>query len=265
MLVKLVFVLFFFISPFGMISSTKGAGIPMDGGDAQFQPPEYGVSRVAEPPEIDGHLNEPAWFAARTIGPFQFPWHQQGPREPSIVKALWDDQYLYLAHVCRDRHITARYRKHNDPIPEDDCFEIMLAPDPARPLRYFNIEWNLLGGYIDGHRPEGPQGPRVDWDCQGLKIAGTIAGTANDDSDQDQHWIVEVAIPLENFKHDMPHMPPHSGDRWRVNFNRHGGVTNPQYSQWSSSDTPAPAFHVPHRFGTLIFMADVEPFAVEAR
>lgn len=222
--------------------------------------PEYHVMRTSRPPSIDGKLDEPVWFAAPALSDFHFPWYQAGTKEKTLAKIVWDDQYLYIAHLCEDTHITARYRLHNDPIPQDDCMEIMLAPDPDKPLRYFNIEWNVLGGYIDGSRPNGPQSPRVEWDVSGMKIAGSIIGVANDDQEDDESWQVEVAIPFQNFAHAMPHTPPQAGDKWRVNLNRHGGNVNPQYSQWSAGDTPAPAFHVPHRFGTLHFAPTSLPF-----
>jgi hypothetical protein len=129
-------------------------------------------------------------------------------------------------------------------IPEDDCFEIMFAPNAKRPEVYFNIEWNVIGGYVDNHRPNGPKQPKASvWDAQGVRIAGKVVGTLNDDSDTDSHWIAEVAIPFRNFTDLAGHAPPRAGDVWHVNLNRHGGQTNVQYSQWSPGDTPAPAFH----------------------
>ena len=222
--------------------------------------PSYNVLRTSEPIRIDGKLDEHAWFAAPTCGPFRFTWYKEGDKEQTVVKMLWDDANLYIAHVCQDAHITARHKQHDDPIAEDDCFEIMLAPNAEKKDFYFNIEWNLHGGYVDGHRPDGPTGPRKPWDVEGLRVASSHAGTLNDDTDRDRYWAVEVAIPLKNFAPFMPHMPPEPGDRWRVNFNRHGGDTNMQYSQWSSGDTLTPAFHTPHRFGLVTFSSESSPY-----
>jgi alpha-galactosidase len=42
--------------------------------------------------------------------------------------------------------------------------------------------------------------------------------------------------------------------RWRVNFYRVEGASEPRfYSAWQPTGTPAPNFHVPEAFGTLIF------------
>lgn len=221
--------------------------------------PEYQIYRIETPIKIDGKLDESAWHAAPDFGPFQFTWFKEGEREQTVAKMLWDDENVYVAHVCQDSWITARHTDHDDPIPEDDCFEVMVLPDPSRPNFYYNIEWNLLGGYVDGHRPEGPKGPRSPWDMNGLKVAGTYVGTLNNDSDRDEQWVCEVAIPLNNFRGVMPHFPPKPGDSWRLNFNRHGGDTNMQYSQWSRGDTKEPAFHTPHRFGKVLFSPKISP------
>jgi hypothetical protein len=223
--------------------------------------PQYAVLRAAQPPTIDGKLDDPCWFAAPDCGPLRFTWYAGGPQEQTIVKLLWDDERLYIAHLCQDAFITARYTKHDDPVPEDDCFEIMLAPDAERGDCYFNVEWNVLGAYVDGHRPAGPTGPREPWDVAGMQLAGSCVGTLNEDGDRDGYWIVEVAIPWKNFAGRLRHFPPRPGDALRANFNRHGGQTNFQYSQWSSGDTPTPAFHTPHRFGTLVLSDREAPFA----
>lgn len=221
--------------------------------------PRYEIRRAGDPIAIDGRLDEPAWFAASAVGPFYFPWHVAGAKEQTVAKLLWDDEYLYLAHVSSDAHITARHMNHDDPIAEDDCFEIMFAPDPRDSNHYFNIEWNVHGGYIDGHRPEGPAGPRPEWQIEGLRIAGSYSGTLNNDDDVDRWWIAEVAIPFRSLSTWMPQSPPRAGSSWRINLNRHGGDTNLQYSQWSPGDAPQPAFHAPHRFGVVTFVNEESP------
>jgi len=228
---------------------------------ADWVPPIYEIHRAGGKLTIDGKLDEPAWFAAPSCGPFQFTWYRQGKQEQSVAKLLWDDEYLYVAHVCQDAHIAGRHREHDGPIPEDDCFEVIFAPNPEHPEVYFNVEWNVVGGYIDNFRPEGPNKPRAKvWDVEGLQFGGTFAGTLNDDSDEDTSWTCEVAIPLKNFAKYMPQLPPKAGSHWNLNLNRHGGPTNMQYSQWSRADTPNPSFHTPHRFGKVIFSDKTSPF-----
>ncbi|MDB5386765.1 MAG: carbohydrate-binding family 9-like protein [Planctomycetaceae bacterium] len=229
--------------------------------EPEFNPPVYEIRRAGGPIKIDGRLDEPAWFAAPAVGEFHFTWYKSGQREHSVAKLLWDAECLYVGHICEDAHITAQHREHDGKIPEDDCFEVIFAPDPSKPEVYFNVEWNVVGGYLDNFRPAGPKQPRAKvWDAEGVRIAGTTIGTLNDDSDTDTLWMVEVAIPLKNFANNMPHTPPHPGDTWNLNLNRHGGKTNMQYSQWSPADTLLPNFHTPHRFGKVVFSKSGSPF-----
>lgn len=246
----------------GVLMTAAGAA-GADDSPRDPEMPTYEILRAGTAIAVDGRLDEPAWFAAPSASAFHVPWFKAGEREQTVVKMLWDDQFVYIAHVCQDAHITARHAKHDDPVAEDDCFEVMIAPNPAQGARYYNVEWNVRGAYVDGHRPEGPEGPRPPWDVRGLRLAGSHLGTLNDHADRDEYWICEVAIPLENFANEMPHAPPRPGDQWRLNFNRHGGEVNMQYSQWSPADTPTPAFHTPHRFGRAVFSAQTSPFALD--
>ncbi len=222
-----------------------------DEADSDFQRPTYQVQRATGPITLDGHLDDAAWQAAPDMGPFHFTWWKSGKKKSTVAKMLWDDKYFYIGHICQDDHITARYDKHDDPVYEDDCFEVMLVPDPEKPNFYFNIEWNVRGAYVDGHRASGPSVP---WVADGVRIAGTFLGTLNEDSDKDQSWTCEAAIPFANFAKYMKHASPRPGDQWNLNLNRHGGHTNMQYSQWSRADTPTPSFHTPQRFGQITFV-----------
>lgn len=218
--------------------------------------PEYRAPRANTPPLIDGRLDDPAWAAAPLAGDFVFTWFREGIREQTRARLLWDDTHLYLAFECDDRHITARHTERDGRIPEDDCVELMLMPDPAKPDVYFNLEFNVIGGLLDNFRPHGPNRPRAPrWDAEGVRLAGTYEGTLNDDADVDRVWRVEVAIPWRNFAAHAPATPPRPGTVLRMNLNRHGGRTNPQYSQWAQALTPKPSFHTPDRFGHLILEA----------
>jgi len=203
--------------------------------------PEYTIHRAAAPLAIDGKLDEPAWFAAPSVGEFVFPWWKAGRKEQTCAKLLWDEEYLYLAFLCEDAHITARHTERDGKIPEDDCVELMFAPDADHPRVYFNIEFNVLGGIIDNFRPHGPDKARAPkWDADGVKIAGTYAGTLNDESDTDRYWQVEVAIPWRNFTGHAKAIPPRAATVMRLNLNRSGGGPIPNTVSGLQVARPSP-------------------------
>lgn len=223
--------------------------------------PEYTVYRAGTPIVIDGQLNEPAWVAAPDVGQFVFPWYESGKKEQTIAKMLWDDKNLYVAYICEDAHIWAEHTQRDTSVWKDDTVEVFTAPNPETPQAYFNIEMNVLGIFLDQFHPDGAGVPvKEEWNGKGIQIKTSIVGTLNDDSDEDQYWILEAAIPFQNFAHVAKHTPPKDGDTWHLGLNRLGGKTNQQYSQWAPSSTPKPQFHSPDDFGRIIFSEKNSPF-----
>jgi len=221
----------------------------------------YTVYRAGTPMTIDGRLDEPAWSAAPDVGAFEFPWYEGGKQEQTVAKILWDDHNLYVAFICEDAHIWAEHTERDSEVWKDDTVEVFTAPNPDRPNAYFNIEMNVLGIFLDQFHPDGPGVPvKEEWNGKGIQIATTIRGTLNDDNDEDDYWILEVAIPFENFSGVAKHTPPAEGDVWHMGLNRLGGQTNQQYSQWSPSQTPNPQFHAPADFGHITFSQTASPF-----
>jgi len=214
----------------------------------------YTVRRAVSTVTIDGRLDEPAWKAACAVGDFVFPWWEQGKKEQTFAKMLWDDRFLYVSYLCQDAHIWAEHTERDSAVWRDDCVEVFTAPNPAQPDDYFNIEMNVRGAFLDQHHPDGP-GKEIaeEWNSSGIKIAITIDGTLNNESDTDRSWILEAAIPFANFAKVAKNTPPKPGDVWYLNLNRLGGKTNPQFSQWSASRTEEPQFHAPRYFGRVVF------------
>lgn len=222
--------------------------------------PEYTIKRTTVPIQIDGRLDEPAWFAAESVGPFQFAWYTQGDKEQTVAKMLWDDEYLYVAYVCDDAHISAEHFEHDSAVWEDDAVEVFAAPNPDQPNVYYNIEMSVGGANLDHFHPKGP-GDELDkkWD-PALKIATTVKGTLSNNEDTDKYWTLEVRIPFEGYAKTAKNTPPKPGDTWHLNLNRLGGKVNEQFSQWSAGTGPEPAFHRPQDFGRVTFSDERVPF-----
>lgn len=221
----------------------------------------YTIYRTGVPMEIDGRLDEAAWIAAPDVGKFKFPWWKEGKQEQTIAKLLWDDDHLYVSFLCEDAHIWAEHVQRDSAVYRDDCVELFTAPNPDQPDVYFNIEMNVLGIFLDQYHPQGPGKPMPgEWDGEGIRIATSVVGTLNDEEDEDQYWVLEAAIPLQNFAQVAAQIPPQPGDVWHLNLNRCGGKTNEQFSQFCPSQTERPNFHRPSDFGLVTFSSAASPF-----
>jgi hypothetical protein len=214
----------------------------------------YQIFRTAGRIVIDGKVDEPAWKQAPSVGDFHFNWWTAGEKEQTIAKLLWDDEYLYASYYCHDKHIAAEVVEHRGPVSRDDSVEIFLSPNPAKLRNYYGFEMNVIGTTLNHLRADWYTGPRY-WDPEGVQLRTSLPeGRVKQDAPEDDHWILEIAIPLKTFEKDAAHTPPHEGDVWRLNLNRAGGKTNAQYSTWSPVTTPKPNFHVPEQFGEVRFV-----------
>jgi hypothetical protein len=202
--------------------------------------------------KIDGKLDEDAWKAATDVGEFQFTWGFEGEQEGTEAKLLWDNDYLYVSFVCEDAHIWAVHTERDSQVYRDDCVEVFTSPNPDTLEQYFNIEMNVNAASLEFFHPEGP-GSKEPWDPD-VRIATTVEGSLNDDSDSDLRWILEVAIPFSVFSDVAKNTPPNAGDEWRLNLNRLGGNIHSNRSQWSAGDPDNPGFHAPHYFGRVTFV-----------
>jgi hypothetical protein len=215
-------------------------------------PARYTIRRATGPIGVDGKLDEADWKAAPLMSPFVFRWWTAGDKEPTEARMLWDDENLYVAYHCHDRHISAFVTQRHGPVSRDDCVEIFLSPNPEKVKNYYTFEINCVGTMLNRCRTDWWQGPPT-WEPEGVKIGHSIPGPTKEESPSDEAWIIELAIPLRNFSFDAAHTPPHAGDVWRLNLNRCGGQTNLQFSSWSPIGTEKPSFHSPDYFGYVTF------------
>ena len=73
-----------------------------------------------------------------------------------------------------------------------------------------------------GSHPRGLRWAFRDWDYPGMRSAVTLQGTLNNDTDVDQGWTVEIALPWAGLGL-LPggrSLPPRPGDRWRLFLGR---------------------------------------------
>jgi hypothetical protein len=216
--------------------------------------PRYDIHRAPGPETIDGKLDEQAWKLAKPVGDFHFNWWKEGAKERTVAKMLWDDENLYIAYECTDRHISAEVLQRHGPVSRDDSVEAFISPNPDKPRNYYGFEMNAIGTMLNFIRADWYKGPSNN-EPEGVQLKTSVKGSpVKNESPDDDGWVLEIAIPFKNFAEDAAHTPPRDGDTWRLNLNRAGGKTDAQYSTWSPVSTEKPNFHVPESFGYVRFV-----------
>src|SRR5512137_1110134 len=93
---------------------------------------EWTAPRAAQPPRIDGRLDDPAWHGvapARDLVDF-VPEPGRAPSQATEVLVVWDDRGLYFAFRCHDAQpgrIRSRLAKR-DAAFDDDWVGVILDP-----------------------------------------------------------------------------------------------------------------------------------------
>ena len=109
--------------------------------------PTYTIYRTYSPIAIDGKMTDRAWRNAPVATDFHFNWWTAGEKEPTDVRMLWDDQFLYVAYYCHDKHIYADVTEHQGPVSNDDAIEFYASPNPNK-LDFDGFEINALGTWL---------------------------------------------------------------------------------------------------------------------
>jgi len=215
----------------------------------------YTAHRVAQPPRIDGRLDEPCWQAAPRSPRFRDLITGEPTIHDTRAAVLWDDQYLYVGFWVEEPCVAATLTERDAPVWQENDVEVFIAGQDG----YYEFEISPLGtvyevfflwddayerdGYdrqpefrrdAPGYRPWNgvgytthPRGPRHgfwQWDLPGLRSGVHVDGVINDPAWRDRGWTVEVAFPWAGLapvaRGDGRALPPRDGDTWRMDFSR---------------------------------------------
>ncbi len=229
----------------------------------------YECRRAAQPPVVDGRLEDAAWRNAAWTESFVDIEgdRQPAPRYRSRVKMLWDDRHFYIAADMEEPHVWGTLRQRDSVIFQDNDFELFVDPDGDN-HEYYEFEVNALNTGWDLFLPKPyKDGGKADnsWDIAGLQTAVHIDGTLNDPTDTDRGWSVEIAIPWTAFNRARrPATPPAAGQWWRVNYSRvewrhqvidgqYRKVPNTPENNWVWSPQGIIDMHRPERWGYVRF------------
>lgn len=229
--------------------------------------PEYACWRTATPPVIDGRGDDAAWQQAPAMHlvDVRFLSGDQYHSRPTEARMLWDADNLYVLLAATDPDVWSTLDQRDDPLWDQEVVEIFFDPD-GDGLNYVEIEVNPINTIVDlvVSKPFRLGGTgHFEWSPT-YTTATDVAGTANDASDQDESWSMELALPWSALRTDIldvpgdRSLPPAAGDQWRFNFYRYerlrsGGrpTGTIEYSAWSPVGRVD--FHVPERFGVVTF------------
>ncbi len=164
-------------------------------------PQPYRVRKSSTPIVIDGRLDEAAWQGANTITRFYLFRPVDVPRLPATtVRLLWDSQYLYISFECEDDDIWSYSEVNDDPLYKGDVVELFIKPRRDS-LAYYEFVIAPNGAIYDARYPSRGAGLSYrfgKWNS-GARIASTLDGTDDNYLDEDQGYVVEIAIPLTAF------------------------------------------------------------------
>lgn len=242
-----------------VILAGAGSAFPQRSQDPPVEVPSCTILQARGPIVVDGRADEADWQTAPAID-FVFPWDDVTKVSPqsTVARMLWDQDNLYLLYECVDPYLDAKVAQHDGPVWEEDAVELFATPNPESLNAYFGYEMNARGTFLDylAHDAGGKRTDKscFDWQSEGVQIKTTLDGTLNDHSDRDRGWVLEAAIPFENFRHLGGQIPPRDGDLWRLNLNRTKGYQG-QFSMWSDSHAEQASFHHAAYFGKAIFSA----------
>ncbi len=191
----------------------------------------------------EGFPEPSSWEAAGSLR-FQSDWQGKNadPERETEVRLLWTRETLYLRFRAKYRVITvfadAEPNGRRDQLWDGDVAEVFLQSNESDRRRYKEIEISPNGMWIDLDIAPSEK--------HDLKSELRRRVTLNEAS---KIWIAELALPMKSL---VERFDPAA--TWRVNFYRVEGPSEPRfYSAWQPTGTPAPNFHVPEAFGTLIF------------
>ena len=189
-----------------------------------INPRTYIIPRACQKIEIDGREEDPSWEKAPFTKDFIDIEGKKTPNQRTKVKMLWDEEFLYIYALIEEKHIWGTLKKRDTIIFYNNDFEVFISPSNSN-QNYGEIEINALNTVWDLllDQPYNVGGnPIFNWNINNLKSAVNIKGTLNNPKDIDQHWTVEMAIPMQALIElkRSPKVIPTVGEQWRINFSR---------------------------------------------
>ncbi|SFJ50326.1 Carbohydrate family 9 binding domain-like [Paenibacillus sp. UNC496MF] len=163
------------------------------------------------------------------------------PALRTTVQACWTGSDLWFRFACEDDHVVATMSKHDDPLYEEDVVELFLD-EHGTGTTYYELEVSPRNVVFDARIRNDLRGAKKiepEWHAAGMATAVREDGALR---------IYEIRLPLANFGR-----LPEAGTAWRWNAYRIDEDRSGERRYWAWRPTGAVDYHVPQRFGTLLF------------
>ncbi|MBU0478018.1 hypothetical protein KKC91_05580 [bacterium] len=200
----------------------------------------YIAKRTSSPPKIDGYLSDACWTKAQKATDYvEYTTDKQASLQ-SVAMVTYDDKKIYFGFILYEENLSKlliKAKTRDSAVWGDDCLELFL--DTKRDYySYYHFIMNPKGVFYDGSTPGGYESYSAAWN-------GTWNGKARIQSSKD-YWTGEASIDYSSLNVKFPTC----SEAWGINFNRARRADKTELSCWSLT---LKSFHVPERFGYLVF------------
>ena len=150
------------------------------------------VPHAAGPIVLDGDMDDPGWRKATARTNAFVDANGDAAHPYSDARLVWGDGHLYVALYAADEDIRGTQAGADTPLWMEDAFQLLFADGTAER----SIDVSPLGTVTDALR--GGTGP-FDYAWQsGAHVSRELDGTLNRPDDDDEEWVIEMAIPFES-------------------------------------------------------------------
>jgi hypothetical protein len=194
-----------------------------------------------------GDFDDEAWPRARAAQIARY-WSGEDapPGRRAEARVVWDERGLTVRFDCRqDEPLVVSESPRLDAktigLWDRDVCELFITRETREIKRYAEFEAAPTGEWLDLTVDVRPHGLDKHWDFRsGMTAAARV---------REGSVVVGMRVPWKALG-----LAPRAGDRWRCNLFRCVGRDPARgYLAWQPTHTPEPAFHVPEKFGWIVF------------